>query len=256
MRILITNDDGIQSPGLLAIVQALQKEVECLVVAPHKQCSATSHSITIYDHIAVEEVDLNHFKGYSIEGTPADCVKFAIGELAKNHKLDLIISGINLGLNTGVSVYYSGTVSAAREGMINGIPSIAISQAREQLNDFSFACKLIQDLVHGHKHHHLPKDTFLNVNIPHLAHSDIKGIRVTKQAHSRFVEWFEAHEHLSNGKKKYSIFGNIEMINPDGTSDEEALRLGYAAITPLRLDLTHYERLSDIQTWMDKRRPS
>lgn len=256
MKILITNDDGIHSPGLLAVVQALKGDAECLVVAPHEQCSAMGHSITLYEHIAVEEVDLNHFKGYSIEGTPADCVKFAIGELAKDRKLDLIISGINLGLNTGVSVYYSGTVSAAREGMINGIPSIAISQAREQLKDFSFATDFILDLVQGHRQHHLPKDTLLNVNIPHLSRPEIKGIRVTKQAHSRFVEWFEAHEHISNGKKKYSIFGDIEMINPDGTSDEEALRLGYAAITPLKLDMTHYERLSDIQTWMDKKKPS
>ncbi len=256
MRILITNDDGINSPGLLAVLRALKDEADCLVVAPHKQCSATGHSITLYHHISVEIVSLDRsHKGYSIEGTPADCVKFAVSELSKKKKIDLIISGINLGLNSGVSVYYSGTVSAAREGLINGIPSIALSQGKDQVKDFSYAAKLVQDIVHGYRHRHLPSDTFLNINIPPIPSSKIKGVRVTKQAHSRFIEWFETGEAShSNGKKSYYIYGDLEVINPDGTSDEEALRRGYVSITPLHLDLTHYGRMGHIEDWVRKRK--
>ena len=250
MKILITNDDGIESPGIRALFEMLRDQAECLVVAPHKECSAAGHSISLYRHIAVETVSLGrNFKGYSIEGTPADCVKFAIAELAKA-KLDLIISGINLGLNSGVSVYYSGTVSAAREGLINEIPSVAISQAKDQTRDFDYALKLIRNLIKGYQNHVLPKDTFLNINIPPVVSSEVKGIRIAKQAHSKFVEWFEENEAGSNGKKSYAMRGDIHLINPDGTSDEEVLKAGFASITPLQLDLTHYERISDLNKWM------
>ena len=254
MKILITNDDGINSPGIRAVLDTLRDEAECLVVAPAKQRSAMGHSITLYGHISVEEVDLDGLRGYAVRGTPADCVKFAVSGLRQKKPFDLLISGINLGLNTGVSVYYSGTVSAAREGLINGIPAIAISQGKEQNRDFSYATGLLRDFLHGYRHQHLPKDTFLNVNIPPIPFSKIKGVRVTKQAHSRFVEWFESHSTKNaNGKKSYLLYGDMEVINPDGTSDEEALKEGFASITPLDLDITHYGRISEIRKWMKKK---
>ena len=251
MRILITNDDGIHAPGFRALVETLRAEGDCVPVAPHKQCSATGHSISLYQHISVETVDLgNGLQGHAIEGTPADCVKFAVAELSKDRPFDLIVSGINLGLNTGISVYYSGTVSAAREGLINGIPAVALSQAKERVEDFSYAANLAKKLTHDYRAGLLPKDIFLNINIPA---SDIKGIRVTKQAHSRFVEWFEPHaQEAPNDKKSYNIYGDLEMIAPDGTSDEEALREGYVSFTPLQLDLTHYGRISYLQSWVTK----
>ncbi len=251
MRVLITNDDGIHSPGLRAIVDAIHKEAECLVVAPHKERSATAHSISLYDEIWVESVHIGDgLKGYSVEGTPADCVKFAFAELLKK-KVDLIISGINLGLNTGISVYYSGTVSAAREGLINGVPSIAISQGKQQTRDFAYAGKLVSKLVHGYKNLHFPKDTFLNINVPPVESQQVKGIRVTKQAHSRFDEWFEEIKKSgSNGRKPYQVRGDIEILSPDGTSDEEAIREGYVSMTPLLLDSTHYKQMSHFEKWV------
>ncbi len=253
MKILITNDDGISAPGILAVVEVLRDIAECLVVAPHKECSAAGHSITLHRTIGVETVDLGSgLEGFSIEGTPADCVKFAVAELAKN-KIDLIVSGINPGLNSGVSVYYSGTVSAAREGLINGIPGMAVSQARELLHDFSYSKQLVQDLIKAHQTNLLPRDTFLNINIPPLPPSEIKGIRIVKQAHSRFVEWFELTDpNHSNGKKTYSIRGDMEVINPDGESDEEVLKKGFVSVTPLQLDLTHYNHILTLRDWMEK----
>ena len=249
MKILITNDDGIKSPGIQALFEGLRPLAECLVVAPHEECSATGHSISLYKNIAVERVHLGGGVGYAIEGTPADCVKFAVAELAKG-KIDLIISGINLGLNSGISVYYSGTVSAAREGVINGIPSIAVSQGRAQLHDFSYGVELIRSLVQGFQKKILPPDTFLNINIPPLAPAQIKGVRIVKQAHSRFAEWFEAHPDNENGKKSYVIKGDIRLLSPDGKSDEEVLQEGYVSVTPLQIDLTHYERMADLDVWL------
>ncbi len=249
MKILITNDDGIEAPGIHAVFHALRDRAECVVVAPHKECSAMGHSISLYRDIAVERVPLDGGEGYSIEGTPADCVKFAVAELSKS-KFDLIISGINLGLNSGISVYYSGTVSAAREGLINGIPSFAVSQGRDSLHGFSYSVHLIRNLVKGYSAHELPKDTFLNVNVPSLHPKEIKGVRIVKQAHSKFAEWFEAIPKNGNPKQSYSIKGDIELLSPDGTSDEEVLKAGYVSITPLQLDLTHYERMSALDQWM------
>lgn len=251
MKILITNDDGIHSPGLRAVVDALHKEAECLVVAPHKERSATAHSISLYDEIWVEFIRKEDgFRGYSVEGTPADCVKFAFAELLKK-KVDLIISGINLGLNTGVSVYYSGTVSAAREGLINGVPAIAVSQGKQQVRDFSYAAKLIARLVHAHKNSLIPKDTFLNINVPPVESKHVRGVRVTKQAHSRFDEWFEEIKKAgSNGRKPYQVRGDIQMLTSDGKSDEEAIREGYVSITPLLLDSTHYEQMTHFEKWV------
>lgn len=252
MKVLITNDDGIKSPGLRAIVDAIHHEAECLVVAPHQEKSATAHSISLYGEIWVELVEMGDgLKGYSVEGTPADCVKFAFAELLKK-KVDLIISGINLGLNTGVSVYYSGTVSAAREGLINGVPAIAVSQGRQQTHDFSCATKLISQLVHAHKNSHIPKNTFLNINVPPIEPKHMKGVRITKQAHSRFDEWFEeVKKSGTNGRKPYQVRGDIEMLTSDGTSDEEAIREGYVSITPLLLDSTHYDQMSHFKKWAE-----
>ncbi len=254
MRILLTNDDGIFAPGLLALVDAFRDKEDCLVVSPAVECSAKGHSITLYQHISVQEVDLGKgLRGYAIDGTPADCVKFAVSELSRQKPIDLIISGINPGLNSGVSVYYSGTVSAAREGLINGIPGFAVSQARAESYNFSFAVELVRELVDGYRTKALPKDTFLNVNIPLFSGDKPRGVKVAKQAESRFVEWFEAMESKEKDlKKSYFIYGDLQVLNPDGTSCEELLRQGFASITPLKLDLTHYERMANVQKWLEQ----
>lgn len=253
MRILITNDDGISSPGLRAVVEAVRRDFECLVVAPSRERSAIGHSVTLYNPIEVETIDLGkNLKGYSVEGTPADCVKFAVVELSKDKSPDLVISGINLGINSGISVYYSGTVSAAREGLINGIPAIAISQAKEQTKEFSYSVKLICALANAYREQVFPKDTFLNINVPALPSARIKGIRLAKQAHSRFIERFEPCGDSSlNKHKSYLLSSELNLLDPDGTTDEEVLRQGFVSVTPLQLDTTRYGQLAELEAWFN-----
>jgi len=253
VKILLTNDDGIEARGLRELCFFLRGKVECLIVAPREEHSAMAHSISLRREIWVEKFRVGEgLEGFAVDGTPADCVKFAACELAKG-KLDLIISGINVGLNTGVSVYYSGTVSAAREGLINGIPAVAISQGRERPDDFSAALALTGRLLHAYGRSAIPRDVFLNVNVPPIPASEIRGIRITKQARSRFAEWFECRDgQAAGGKVPYQIRGDLEVLEADGRSDEEALRQGFISVTPLQLDLTHYDRMADLESWAEK----
>lgn len=240
MRVLLTNDDGIQSPSMYRLKKELSAIAECIVVAPDSQRSASAHSISIVRDVSVAEywVD-DEFFGFQVDGTPADCVKLALTEIMRDNPPDLIISGINLGPNTGVSVYYSGTVSAAREGTIAGIPSLAASLCSVTSNDFSYACKTVLDLARKIANFGLPKHITLNVNIPALKEEAIKGIKVTKQAQSRFIEKYIARD-SKNGSKIYGLAGELEVIDDDHDNDEQAVKDGYVSITPLRLDLTDH----------------
>lgn len=242
MKILLTNDDGIEAEGLNALVSKLRDKATLFVVAPSDQMSATSHSISLGQRLCVREEMKWGIKCYSVSGTPADCVKIAISEL--EFLPNLIISGINHGSNTGVSVYYSGTVSAAREGLINKIPSIAISLCSKTFNDFSVSSDIALKLVEDYSENLYPTNVMLNVNVPPLFVQDIKGVKIAKQAASRFVEEFICEENNEKkDAKNYTLAGEIELYDPDGTGDEEAVNDGYIAITPLKLDLTDYEAM-------------
>lgn len=248
MKIILTNDDGIHAPGLKALKQSLPAGVEAIVVAPANEKSACSHSISLGQKLRIEEFKEDGLPHYSVHGTPADCVKFAISEI-KNFLPDLVISGINQGANTGVSVYYSGTISAAREGMINRIPAAAISLCSKTQRDFQGAIQAARHLVEGYKAGRIPRNVLLNVNVPAGSAADIKGTKITKQAASRFVEEFVA-EKQHDGKKVYTLAGEIELYDSDGTSDEEAVAEGYISITPLRLDVTDYQAIPGLEKWI------
>ena len=248
MKILLTNDDGIKAPGLAALFEALRDEHECLVVAPATEKSASSHSISLGQKLVVEERSPRQF---AVHGTPADCVKFALSEL-RDFRPDLLIAGINPGPNTGVSVYYSGTISAAREGLINRIPGLAISVGSKTAGDFSVAASFTRVLLEGYVKSALRRDLFLNVNIPALAQSEIRGIRIARQAESRFIEEF-VQESKADHKQIYALAGEIEVFDPDGTTDEEVLSAGYIAITPLKLDLTDYSAIPPLEKWFEGR---
>ena len=249
MRILLTNDDGIEAPGLEALVRELEGEHDCVVAAPASEKSASSHSISLGQKLMLEE---RGSRRYAINGTPADCVKLALSEL-KDFRPDLIISGINPGPNTGVSVYYSGTISAAREGLINRIPSLAVSIRSRTPSDFSFAAFFTRTLVEGYREGAFPRDIFLNVTVPDLPESEIRGIKVARQAPSRFVEEFIA-ENAWDHKRTYRLAGEIQVFDPDGTTDEEVSLEGFIAITPLKLDLTDYSAVPVLEDWFSKRR--
>jgi len=249
VKILLTNDDGIAAPGLQALFRELEKEHDCLVVAPASEKSASSHSISLGQKLIIKE---HAPKQFAIHGTPADCVKLALSEI-KHFRPDLLISGINPGPNTGVSVYYSGTISAAREGLINQIPSMAVSIRSRTPHDFSPAAAFCRTLLEGHETGIFPRDIFLNVNIPDLSQSQIRGVKIARQAPSRFVEEFIVEE---GAHRTYRLAGEIHVFDPDGTTDEEAVAEGFIAITPLKLDLTCYDTVVILEKWWDERKTS
>ena len=247
MNILITNDDGIHAQGLQDLVKHLPKWVKPTIFAPIHEKSACSHSISLKDKLKVEKGKVHGHPAFAIHGTPADSVKFAFSDFVK-YKPDLVISGINHGTNTGVSVYYSGTISAAREAFINGVPAIAVSLASRHHRDFSSCSRIVELLIDAYHHKHFPSDMLLSVNVPPLEWDELKGIKITKQAASRFVEEFIL-EGEQNGHNLFSLGGEIKLDNPDGESDEEAVAQGYISITPLKLDMTHYEVMPMLHEW-------
>ena len=246
MKILLTNDDGIDAKGLLALAEAIPADVETLIAAPLKPSSASGHSISLRRSIRATEVKWEKGrKAFAIDGTPVDCVKFAFAKL--EFRPDIIFSGVNLGPNTGVSVFYSGTVSAAREGLFTGAPSVAISMAAHECDDFEPAIEFIKKFIDYHKTHPLPRDIMLNVNIPVRPLRSIKGVKITRQAPSRFVENFMTVANTEHGT--YQLSGAIELLEPDGTSDEEAILEGFISVTPLHIDLTAYHEMEFLRRW-------
>ncbi|MBI4397827.1 MAG: 5'/3'-nucleotidase SurE [Candidatus Omnitrophica bacterium] len=244
--VLVTNDDGITAPGLIALEKILSPFCDCRVICPITECSSVGQSVTLRKHIEVFKFQRPGTRtAYGIDGTPADCVKFAIAELFGSRKPVLAVSGINHGANTGISVYYSGTIAGAREALIGGIPSVAFSVTSHQPKNFVFAANIVKQIVMNCLKHGLPQNTLLNVNIPALSASKIKGIKVLPQADSKFVEKF-VKEGEEPGKLKYRLTGEIFINDRSIETDEEALKKGWVAVTPLQLDLTRYDFMKEL----------
>ena len=249
MNIIFTNDDGINAPGIRALIDGRSDYLNAIVVAPATERSATSHSISLGQKLRVEEYTERGIEHFEIHGTPADCIKFSVSELA--FQPDLIVSGINQGANTGISVYYSGTISAAREGLINRIPSIAISLCSRTFRDFRVSVNTTMRIIEAYHQGLFPKNVLLSINVPPLRPDEVRGIKITKQAASRFVEEF-VKEKEHEGNRVYSLAGEIELIDADGTSDEEAVSEGYISLTPLKLDVTDYESIPQFEKWLKR----
>ena len=249
MNILLTNDDGIYSDGIRALYERVKDLGNVTVVAPDTERSAVGHAITLSDPLRVKEVKRNgKFFGYATTGTPADCVKLAIRAILKKRP-DIVISGINLGPNVGYSVLYSGTVSGATEGAILGIPSFAISLATFENPDFSFAAAFAKKLVHLIKENKgLPLGTLLNVNIPAVKVSKIKGVRIAEQSKTAIKERFDKRE---DPQKRIYYWLTGEVIKSDGQfeSDIEAIRRNYISITPIHCDMTDYAFMDNLKAW-------
>ena len=247
-KILITNDDGIFSDGILALWQALSTIGETLVVAPNQERSASSHSITLNDPIRTQRIEIKEgFNGWSVNGTPADCVKIAVRTLSDNLP-DLVVSGINHGSNLGKNVLYSGTVSAAAEGAMLGIPSIAISLASNKADDFNLSKRTAVEMAKFALERKLPQGTFLNVNIPSCRTNEVKGKKITKQGNQFFDDYYE--ERLDPRKRSYYwIKGDI--VDPDRTYeyDGKAVEGNYISITPMQLTLTNEKYISKIKNY-------
>ena len=189
MKILVCNDDGIWAKGISELAKAMQSMGEITVVAPDVERSATGHAITIHDPLRVRETTLweSDIKGYSLTGTPADCVKFGVS-MIMDEPPDLVVSGINRGPNLGTDVLYSGTVSAAIEGAILGIPAMAVSLDSYDDEDYSFAAQAALEIAKKIVEYHLPADILLNVNVPAISGNLCKGIKVTKLGVRKYKE--------------------------------------------------------------------
>ncbi len=230
--ILLTNDDGIFSDGIMAVYKQLIKKAHVVIVAPDYEKSSVSHGITLSSPLSVNQVKREgKLFGYAVNGTPADCVKLACAELL-NKRPDLIVSGINLGPNDGCSVFYSGTVAAAREGALLGIPSVAVSLATFVDPDYQLAARFMGKIVEFMNMHKLPKGCFLNVNVPNKKKDSIRGIKITKQGerpiHSRFYVRTNPHSKLY-----YWLAGEVDQTEKDLETDTYALSKNYVTVTPL-----------------------
>ncbi len=246
MKVLITNDDGINARGILALAKEISKKHEVTVVAPREQKSASSHSISIHNPIRIREEKLDEsFKSYSLVGTPADCTQAGLSLLCKD--IDLVISGINRGLNCGTDVLYSGTVSAAVEGAIYNVPSIAISMEvdwERYDEDYTKAAKWISKVVDIAEKNYLRNDVVLNVNVPNLNEEEIKGIKVCKLGKSTYNNSYVLLE--EDDDMVYEIKGTRNHICEDD-SDLYFLSEGYVTITPLHFDFTNFKIMNEVK---------
>jgi len=257
-HILITNDDGYDSKGLLALIEALKPLAKVTIVAPSTEKSACGHSLTLTKPLQFIEIEKDFYK--LDDGTPTDCVFLSLSKLfdAKN-KPDLVISGINVGANMGEDITYSGTASAAMEAVLQGIPAIAISQVysndKESIETFGYdlakesIVTLVKKIFDGN--FPLPKRKFLNVNIPPIATSKCKGFKVTRTGNKKYGFHAEAH-HNPRGKEYFWIgLPKLEWFKNKGyITDFEAINNDYVSVTPIMLDMTAHEEIEALGEWI------
>lgn len=252
MHILVTNDDGVTAPGLLALAQEMRKLGKVTVFAPDKNWSASGHVKTMERPLRVKEVTLaDGSPAFASDGAPSDCVALPLLGLIED-PIDIVVSGINPNANLGHDVTYSGTVTAAMEAVITGVPGVAVSLEIPEgtLGPIDYAASTYAARVAALNvmEHGLPEDTLLNVNIPFLKKEEIKGFRVTRQGlrvyHSRLDERLDPRN-----RPYYWIGGDAPTGVPESGTDVGALSEGFISVSPLQLDLTAYRALSDVSTW-------
>lgn len=245
--ILVTNDDGIYAPGITFLAKIASRYGRIVVVAPDKPQSGMGHAITINSTIRIQKTDYHNAEmEYSCSGTPVDCVKMAVNNLLDKSP-DLILSGINHGSNSSINVIYSGTMSAAIEGALEGAPSIGFSLCDYAMEaDFAQAEKYIAGIIEEALKNKMPKGVCLNVNIPKLKADDFKGVKVVRQARANWVEKFEERKD-PYGRNYYWLTGEFVNFEPESTdTDEWALKNGYISVVPTQADLTAHKILKDL----------
>jgi 5'-nucleotidase len=254
LKILVSNDDGIDSLGLQILVKYLKEIADVTVVAPIREQSAAGHSITMQMPLRVTQSYKNgDFYGYAVDGTPADCVKMGLRNIM-NEKPDMVFSGINHGSNAAINIIYSGTVSAAREAAIMDVPAIAISLTSHISHNFDYSGKVAQKLAHlvvAHEND-LPKGTLLNVNVPDVPEEKIAGIRLTTQGKSK---WDDVYEERKDpyGRSYYWLKGDLIDVDEDLSTDHAAIKSKYVSVTPIHFDLTDYVTYEKMKSWQLER---
>ncbi len=248
--ILVTNDDGISAPGIRALISVMKEIGTVVVVAPDSPQSAMGHAITINSTLFINKINIDNdvSEEYSCSGTPVDCVKLAVNEILKQ-KPDLCVSGINHGSNSSINVIYSGTMSAAVEAGIEGIPAIGFSLLDYDWNaDFDTIKSFVRKITLEVLENGLPEGVVLNVNFPKLKEADIKGIKVCRQAKAFWMEKFDKRK-TPQGKDYYWLTG--EFINQDKgeDTDEWALKNGFISVVPVQFDLTAHHAIQKLNTF-------
>ncbi|MEY2738571.1 MAG: hypothetical protein RL259_480 [Bacteroidota bacterium] len=248
--ILITNDDGIVAPGIRALIAVMKEIGDVIVVAPDSPQSAMGHAITINNTLKLERVHIDNEieQEYSCSGTPVDCVKIAVNELLQR-KPDLCVSGINHGSNSSINVIYSGTMSAAVEAGIEGIPAIGFSLLDYSWDaDFEPIKKHLKQIALEVLQKGLPDGVVLNVNFPKLAQEAIKGIKICRQAKAMWQEEFDKRTN-PQGKEYYWLTGKFVNQDKGTDTDEWALENGYISIVPVQFDLTAHHAIQSLNAW-------
>ena len=257
MLILLTNDDGVEAKRLQVLHTVLSKKWKTVVVAPDREQSATSHSLTLNRSLRICDLGGNI---YSVDGTPTDCVMFAVYSLLPQ-KPDLVVSGINHGANLADDVTYSGTVAAAIEGTLLGIPSVAISVPKkgnpsfEHFHIFEYAARFAVRLVEKIAAEEMPEDTLLNVNIPNCDRKDIGGIRITRLGKRVYRDVIERETDTDN-QAYFRIAGSAPDWEGGEDSDVSVIDRNMISITPLHLDLTNYGAVAKLKEWHLEEEPS
>lgn len=247
--ILVTNDDGINAPGIRTLIEAVLPLGEIFVVAPDKPQSGMGHAITLNSTLRVQQhKNEMGFQEYSTSGTPVDCVKLAIKKLLPR-KPDLLVSGINHGSNSSISVLYSGTMSAAVEGALENIPSIGFSLCDHSIEaDFTAAKHIANKIVENTLTQKMPDHTCLNVNIPSISLELINGIKICRGAKAFWDEDFE--ERIDPyGRKYYWLTGSLNNYDDGEDTDEWALANNYVSVVPIHFDMTAHQHLKTIESW-------
>lgn len=248
--ILITNDDSINAPGIKALISFMAEIGTVVVVAPDSPQSGMGHAITVNDTLQIHKLsnDNDAVTRYTCSGTPADCVKIAVNEIL-HQKPDLCVSGINHGSNASINVIYSGTMSAAVEAGIEGIPAIGFSLLDYNWDaNFEPSKKFVQTIAKQVLEHKLPEGVVLNVNIPNLLENEIKGIKICRQAKGFWQEKFDKRQ-TPFGKDYYWLTGTFINQDEGEDTDEWALQNGYVSIVPVQFDLTAHQSIAYLKTW-------
>ena len=248
--ILVTNDDGITAPGIRTLIEVMKTVGDVVVVAPDSPQSAMGHAITVNSTLFVEKVkvDKGNQLEYSCSGTPADCVKLAVDQILER-KPDLCVSGINHGSNSSINVIYSGTMSAAIEAGIEGIPAIGFSLLDYSWNaNFEATKSFVKKITENVLKEGLPKNVVLNVNFPKLSKQELKGIKICRQARASWREEFDKRTN-PQGRVYYWLTGKFVNLDHGEDTDEWALKNGYVSVVPVQFDLTAHHCIQTLNTW-------
>lgn len=248
--ILVTNDDGITAPGIRNLVESIADLGDIVVVAPDSHQSGMGHAITISNilHMSPHDFGMDGVEAYKTSGTPVDCVKLAIYKILKR-KPDVLVSGINHGSNASINVIYSGTMSAAVEGALEGIPSVGFSLCDfAEDADFRASRNVARTVTQQVLAHGTPKGTCLNVNIPKVAPEDLNGMKVCRQGAGHWADSFEERQ-APGGRTYYWMTGNFTDVDKGEDTDEWALKNGYVSVVPVQYDLTAHHAMTELNEW-------